>query len=253
MLFAGTIFVGVDTTAAHKAFTYAALDRDLAVATLGEAEPDELLDFLGGQKAAVVAINAPSHLNTGYVRKASEQSNPRNHNLRGVDLRAAEHALRERGISVSATSSREGLCPAWVRMGLSLYRSLGASGFQPYPARECEFQWVETHPHAAFCGLLGRNPLSKATVEGRLQRQLVLFERGLRIRDPMDYFEEITRHRLLSGILPSDLVYAPEQLDALVAALTAWVAVEKKSELSQFGNEEEGFISLPVSSMLEKY
>jgi hypothetical protein len=91
------------------------------------------------------------------------------------------------------------------------------------------------------------------TVEGRLQRQLALHERGLRIPDPMEYFEEITRHKLLNGILPQELVYPPEQLDALVAALTAWVASERRAELSRLGHDLEGYISLPVPALKEKY
>ncbi len=253
MLLSGSVFVGVDPTAAHKAFTFAALDHDLTVLRLAEGELEEVVDFLASQPAAVVAINSPSHLNAGMVRQSAENISPSVRHLRGVELRVAEHELRQRGIQVSGTSAREALCPAWVRLGLSLYGALAAAGFEPYPSEDCPHQWLETHPQAAYCALLGRSPLSKAAVEGRLQRELVLFERGLRIHDPMSYFEEITRHRLLNGILPSELVYLPEQLDALVAAFTAWIAVEKKSELTRLGNEQEGYISLPVASLKDKY
>ena len=43
----------------------------------------------------------------------------------------------------------------------------------------------------------------------------------------MDFFEEITRYKIAKGIWPMDLLYLPEQLDALVAAYTAWMAVHK--------------------------
>jgi hypothetical protein len=253
MLPSGTLFLGVDPTAAHKAFTYAALDRDLAVVALAEGELDEVLDFLSSKASAIVAINSPSHLNAGLVRKSLEGDGASGRHLRGTDMRVAEHELRERGITVSATASRDALCPAWVRIGFRLFQALAERGYEPYPAGECAYQWLETHPHAAFCALLGRGPLSRVSVEGRLQRQLALHERGLRITDPMLYFEEITRHRLLNGILPSELVYQPEQLDALVAALTAWMASEKQSELTRFGHDLEGYISLPVATLKEKY
>ncbi len=82
-----------------------------------------------------------------------------------------------------------------------------------------------------------------------MQRQLVLFERGVRIPDPMDFFEELTRHKLLNGILPSGLVYQPEQLDALVAAYTAWLAGERATELTRLGATEEGYVHLPVANL----
>ncbi len=253
MVLTGTVFAGIDPTAAHKAFTLAALDRELNVVALMEGELEDVVEFLGAQQAAVVALNSPSHLNTGVVRRSMEANNPNAHQLRGVELRQAEHELRERGIPVSGTGSREALCSAWVRAGLALYGELARRGFEAYPAGDCPYQWLETHPQAAYSALMGHSPLSKAAVEGRLQRQLILFERGLRMRDPMAYFEEITRHRLLKGILPSELVYTAEQLDALVAALTAWTAVEKKGELTRLGNDQEGYIAIPAASLNDKY
>jgi hypothetical protein len=96
-------------------------------------------------------------------------------------------------------------------------------------------------------------PLSKPTLEGRLQRQLALYERGLGIKDPMVFFEEITRHRLVKGILPLEVIYTPEQLDALVAAYTAYVAANKPEDVLFIGAKEEGSILLPVGDLKERY
>ncbi len=253
MLSADSIFAGVDPTAAHKSFTVAVLDHDLNVLDLREAESEEVVDLLAAKKATTVAINAPSHLNAGIVRSRMQEAVGGAHQLRGVDLRVAEHELRQRGIPVSGTGARESSCAAWVRIGLGLYRSLAARGFDFYPSDGCPYRMLETHPHAAFCALLGRAPLSKPSFEGRMQRQLALYERGVRLRDPMDFLEEITRHKLLNGILPAELLYSPEQLDALVAAFTAWVASEKAGELSRLGAREEGVIHLPARELKDKY
>jgi hypothetical protein len=253
MLSPGTVFVGVDPTAAHKAFTYAAVDHSLRVVALSEGELEDVVAFLCGQPAVIVAINSPSHLNAGLVREAAEREAAGKHQVRGADLRVAEHALRARGILIGGTPARESSCAAWIRIGLGLYRRLADASFEQYPAEDCPRQVLETHPHAAFCALIGRTPLAKPALEGRLQRQLALFERGLRIHDPMDFFEEITRHKLLNGILPSEILYLPEQLDALVAAYSAWLAGEKTSELSRLGADEEGWICLPVPNLKERY
>jgi hypothetical protein len=253
MLFTDSVCVGIDTTSGRKAFTYAAIDRDLNLIALAEAELEEVAAFLGGQRSAAVAVNAPSHINAGLVRKNLERQSLTPHQLRGVDMRIAEYELRERGIAVSGTGSREMLCPAWVQVGFALYRKLSKLGFKSYPDEGGSYQWLETHPHACFCVILGRCPLPKPTLEGRLQRELILFEHGLRIRDPMNFFEEITRHKLMNGILPLELVYYPEQLDALVAAYTAWLAVEKPAGLTRLGNKQEGFITLPSPLLKEKY
>lgn len=253
MLLTGMVFAGVDTAAAHKAFSYAVLDRALNLVTLAEGDLDEVVDFLCTQEGAIVAINAPSHLNTGIVRESGEKAVAGAHRLRGVDIRVAERELHVRGIAVSGTPARETSCAGWVRIGLGLHRKLAEVGFESYPAEDSRQQVLETHPHAAFCALIGRTPLSKPSLEGRMQRQLALFERGVHLHDPMDFFEEITRHKLLNGLMPPDLVYQPEQLDALVAAYTAWLAAEKTAELSRLGADGEGYIYLPVADLKELY
>jgi predicted nuclease with RNAse H fold len=253
MLFTDSVYVGIDTTGGRKAFTYAALDHELNLIALADAEIEEVTAFLGGQKSATVAINAPSHVNIGLVRKNLEKPSLTPHTLRGVDMRLAEYELREHGIVISGTGSREMLCPSWVQVGFSLYRKLAKLGFKPYPDEEGSHLWLETHPHACYCILLGHLPLPKPTLEGRLQRELILFEQGVQLKDPMIFFEEITRHKLLNGVLPLELVYLPEQLDALVAAYTAWWAIKKAGEITRLGNKQEGSITLPGSSLKEKY
>ncbi len=230
------LFVGIDPTAAHKAFVYAALDRNLSLVTMAEGELGDVLAFLDTQTHVIVAINAPSSVSRGLVRLPS---------ARMGSMRQAEYELRRRGIPVGGTGKTEALCPPWVQLGFTLYRRLGEQGFRPYPAEGAARRWLETHPHACFCALLNRRPFHRASLEGRLQRALILYERGLQIRDPMDFFEEITRHRLLSGHLPLDLLPLPEQLDALVAAYTAWLAVQQPEKISRLGDAEEGQIVLP--------
>jgi len=262
MLFSHTSFMGIDPTAGRQPFTFAALDTECRLLTLDSGELDEVLAFVGGQEAATIAVNAPSAPNIGLVKKKLEAQSltpgygsPKSgyHYPRGVDMRQAEHELRQRGILVSPTPARAESCPEWMQLGFMLYRKLAGMGFQPYPAANASHQWLETHPHAAFCALLGQSPLSKPSLEGRLQRQLALYEVGVGIKDPMVFFEEITRHRLVKGILPVLVIYTPEQLDALVAAYTAYVAANKPDEILFIGAKEEGRIALPVGELKERY
>lgn len=220
---------------------------------MGDSEMDEITAFVASQPCVVVAVNSPAHLCMGSVRKRVAAHGPAHHQMRGVDLRAAEYDLRAHGIPVSGTGGNEALCPGWVQLGFALYGKLAELGFKASPHQGASHQWLETHPHACFCVLLGQSPLPKPTIEGRLQRALVLFERGVHIGDPMTFLEEITRHRLLHGMLPTDLLRSPAQLDALVAAYTAWLSVAKPSEVTRLGNRREGFITLPVAILQDKY
>jgi hypothetical protein len=247
MLFTDAVYVGIDPASGRKAFSYAALDRELNLITLADGEMEDVTAFLGGQQSAVVAINAPSHVNCGLVRRKLERESltPGLHQIRGADIRLAEYELRERGILVSGTPMRREMCPSWMQAGFNLYEKLSKLGFVQFSQDGASYQWLETQPHACFCAMLEQSPLPKPTLEGRLQRQLILYERGVRLRDAMGFFEEITRFKLLKGMLPMDLVYSAEMLDVLAAAYTSWLAVHQPEKVSQVGEAEEGQITLP--------
>jgi len=253
MLPSSFAFVGIDPTAGRHPFTYAALDKDCQLVALAAGDMDEVLDFVAGQPAVVAAVNAPPRPNLGLVRKRLDGQGVTSGYLRGSDIRQAEDELRSHGISISPTPSHAESCPAWMQMGFELYCRFGDYGFKCYPTEGASHQWLETHPHAAFCALLGQTPLPKPTLEGRLQRQAVLHERGVGLEDPMVFFEEITRHKLLLGALPLDWIYTAEELDTLVAAYTAYCALNCPQEVTMIGDQVEGRIALPVAGLKESY
>ena len=247
-------FIGIDPTGGQKPMTYAALEEDLRLLALGQGDLNEVLAFVAGQRQAIVAISAPQRLNQGLMEqeqvRASLSPTPRPG--RWTQFRIAEYLLRQHRISSPRTPRHEQNCPAWMRVGFSLYRRLEELGYQPHPV-ESTLQYLEVYPHASFCALLECIPFPKQTLEGRIQRQLVLYEAGLHISDPMTFFEEITRHRLLSGYLPTDTLYKPGELDAMVAAYTAWLAAHHPEQFSLLGDPQEGQIALPVASLKARY
>ena len=253
MFFSDSSFIGITPVPSHKSFAYAALDCDLSLIALAEGEMSDVTAFMAGQDSASVAINAPAGVNRGLVREITNRKMLTSYQLRRTDLRLAEHELRERGISVMKTPASVELCPQWMQAGFTLYRKLGKMGFQKYPERDSKLQVLETNSHASYCVMAGQIPLARLSLEGRLQRQTLLYENGLRIKDPMDFFEEITRYRLLKGVLPMELAYLPEQLDALVAAYVVWLAVEKQERTTAVGDIREGQIILPIAELKNRY
>ena len=248
-------FIGIDPTAGQRPFTYAALDGDLRLLALGQCEMEEVLAFVAGQRQAFVAVCAPSPPGQGIMDQAEVREHlvPPPRPGRWVNFRVAEYMLRQHNISCPRTPANEAECSAWLRVGFSLYRRLMSFGYQSFPAPETLLQWLEVYPHASFCTLLGLLPFPKNTLEGRIQRQLVLYNLRLHISDPMDFFEEITAHRLLQGTLPTKGVYTPTELDALVAAYTAWLAANHPDQVSTLGHPDEGVIVLPVAELKNKY
>jgi len=92
-------------------------------------------------------------------------------------------------------------------------------------------QWAETDAQKCFLALCENELLPRRSLEGRIQRALILHGEGLQIPDPMNFFEEITRHRLMHGILPMENLHSPKELDALIAAYVAWMTVNRPKQI----------------------
>ena len=170
-----------------------------------------------------------------------------------MDFRVVEYLLRQHGISCYKTPADEKTCPNWMKMGFQLYRRLERMGYHAFPARGHALQWMEVYPHASYCTLLGRVPLAKNTLEGRIQRQLVLHRQNMGVPDPMDLLQEITPQRLLEGAWPLDKLYSQGELDALVAAFTAWQAANHPDQITALGDDGEGLVILPVAELKPRY
>ncbi len=253
MLFTNSAFIGISPNSGHKSFTYAALDKDLNLIALADGGMDDVTAFVAGQNSATVAVNSPAGLNRGLVRDSVKSKMLTPYQIRRTELRLAEYELRERGIAVTKTPVSADLCSAGIQAGFELYRKLEKIGFQKYPEKDSTSQVLETNSHACYCVMAGHVPLARLSLEGRVQRQIILYERGLQIKDPMDFFEEITRYKLAKGIWPMELLYLSDQLDALAAAYTAWQTVHKKESISVIGDLKEGIVVLPERELKEKY
>jgi len=255
MFYTQPTYLGIDPTASGRPITYAALGEHHELLALGQGDMEQVLAFVAGQQAALVAVCAPRRPNCGLMRREEvrERLSPPPRPGRWHDFRLAEYQLRQHNITIPRTTADESRCPGWMRTGFAVYQRLEQLGYPAYTEGQAANQSLEAYPHACFTTLLGHIPLPKHTLEGRLQRQLILHEIGLHIPDPMLVFEEITRYRLLQGILPLDSLYSPQELDALVAAYTAWMAGTKPGQVTLLGDAEEGFLILPAVEIKGRY
>ena len=251
------IYIGIDPTAGRRPATLAALDDDLRIAHLGPMDAEAVVAFVEAHPGAVVAVDAPQSPNRGLMRR------PEVRRRFGLPLRGrtfgkwklCEYELRRRNLRIYSTPSDASAAPGWMRAGFALYKRLAQLGFAFFRQGDAspEKMMVEVHPHACFGVLLGHRPLLKANLEGRLQRQMVLYLEGLDLRNPVHTMEEITRQHLLSGSLPLDGLQGHDELDALVAAFTAYLVHQKPSRVCQVGDAREGLITLPAASLKDSY
>ena len=124
-------------------------------------------------------------------------------------------------------------------------KRLMEAGIKPYLSNNASKQWVETNPMECFRSLSGQTPQSQRTLGGLIQRALILHDEGLQIKDPMEFFEEITRHHLMAGVMPMELLYSASELDALAAAYITWLLINKPVQVDLTKNRGEGMILIP--------
>jgi hypothetical protein len=250
-----TTYLGIDPTAGQRPFAYVALDNDLNLLAVGQCSMEDVLAFVAGLRQAYVGVCAPRRPNQGVMEdpETRQSLSPQPRPGRWTNFRLLEYQFRQHNISCPQTPSKEEDCPNWMRMGFQLYQRLESMDYAAYPDQDSPRQYLEVYPYASYCALLGVTPFPKYTLEGRIQRQLVLYEQKLHVPDPMRYFEEITRHRLLQGIMPSENLYSPSELDALIAAYTAWMAAVQPESTMMLGDPQEGQAVLPVVALKRRY
>jgi len=227
------VFIGVEVllTAGRvrDGFAYAALDETRELLAIGQGDRDELLAYLGGQAAAIVAISGPRCLKTGPAKVAEEQ-------------------LVAQGFPLEPTPPALKGCPRWMRESFELYQRLDDFGYASYPNEEAVRQSLETRAEAIFWRLLGGKLPLDPSLEGRLQRQLILADQELPVPDAMDFFMEITRFKLVQGELPLENIHTSAELNALAAAHVAWLAGCEPNQIELLGEPSSTTIALPAPS-----
>jgi hypothetical protein len=257
MFFTEAVYIGVNPSSSGRPIQFVALDPDLRLIARDQGDMEEVLAFIAGQEAAIVAVDSPQGGSQGVLKQPEIRERfdlPRDGDT-WRNWRVAEYELRRRNIRLVNTATLDRIATKWLQHGLKLYSRLEDLGFSFFrvggkPNRQL---MLEVQPHAGFTTLLKRQPFPKETLEGRLQRQLVLFLEGLEIPNPMRSLEEITRHHLLRGELPLKDLFADEQLDALLSAYTSYLVGTSTDRVIQVGHKDEGYLTLPVAELQDHY
>jgi hypothetical protein len=241
-----SVYIGIDSFPGAPPFSLAALDEDRQLVALSSGPLAEMVAYTSGASEAVVAINAPPRPNQGLALRLQPISllETQTNVHQTHNLRLAEFELRQNGYNVPRTFSDLDHCHGWMRRGFTFYTQIKNLGYVPFPSED-QRTWLETQADACYQVLLGVAPFRGSTLEGRIQRQLVLRDQHLPVADAMVFFEEITRYKFLRGILPAENIHSPSELNALMAALVAWLAVHAPQRLTPYGDPEEGVIYLP--------
>lgn len=248
MLFSTDAYIGIDLALGKKTIHYAALDAKLELISLGQGDLKSVMTFLAAQHQAVVGVHGPARPNLGILTDAERRNQlpiPFGKGRPG-NMRVAEYELRQNQQQVYRTPNSVEDAPGWMQTSFKLYARLQEIHFTPFQADTSSTrQVVEVIPELGYRSWVEGNLLPANTLPGRIQRQLVLYDRGVDVKDPMAFFEEITRFRIRQGLMPEDVIYPASTLSALASAYMAWQAGNEPDQLALLGVAEEGQIAAP--------
>ena len=218
------MYIGVDVAAGKRPFTLAEVNQAGELISLTQCALDEVMTITN-RPSVWIAVNA---LRTAEKVKSGE--------MRGVGREVKSKQLFFQPLPVDLLKMS-----SYARNFHLLYAQL-----EQIPRIDDEkARVIKINAVACFKLLLGGQLLPGAGYEGRIQRQLALIRQGIRLKDPMAFYEEITRRRLLQGDLPDNLLYRPVQLNALIAACMAWLARQDPQRVAYIGDEADGWIAIP--------
>ena len=248
------VFIGIDVTTGKKPIKFAILDKRLHVLKTGAVTLEKATEIVLSYPQSVCAVDSPSGENKGFLDQPDfrEKVGLPPHSGSYNTYRLCEYEIRRRFISIYNTPLEAEKARKWIKTGWQFYKNLREEGFVDYPQRGSR-QIIETHPQAGFTVMLKKRPYRKAGLEGRLQRQLVLYQEGVDVPDPMYILQEWTRHSLINGELPFSDIHTHYMLDALMAAYTAFICDVEPENTVAVGDTIEGQILLPTKTLLDSY
>lgn len=242
------LYLGVDLNAPRGAFGYALIGQNQRILSHGCLKLEKWDSFLQTQSVQIIALTSPISLNTGQMSRPEfrQTLDPVPPGTRYQHLRNSEYEILVRGLPVSRTPADFDDCSAAVQRSLRFTSALAISGYRSVGSQTNGQSLLEIPPEAWFQQQLGVKPLPASSLEGRIQRQLVLQSLNLNVPDAMEFFEEVTRHKLLRGQLPENIVLPLSVLNAVCAAYTAWASVHAPGLICRYGCADEGYLYLPV-------
>ena len=233
---AARLVIGIDIAASCPCVAVAVrCGRTLEVVEWREADEREpgdrgrLLDWVSGQRPAVVAVDAPQRPKRALPGGAAHS--------RHCDAELLHRRISVYQVPTRAEAQAKARRYAWMHTGWAYFKELGRRGYEPpapgsLPGELGQAPAVlEVYPHAGFVTLLRGTPPPKSTREGLRLRVLTLRRLGLQWDDYYDH----------------------DSLDALMAAFTAWRFVQGLS--TPLGDGRDGSIWLPVTAheLRDKY
>ncbi len=219
------IYIGIDPSDERQNYSLAAMDEEENILALSRGRLDGILSFAAGQTSALIAIHVP--YSTPKDPKKKKGSNTQHIKESRWDEQNVQPSL---SVDFTAPGNPNNSIAQFkihrnteaFQKSRVLCEQLTGLGYIAYQDTECTRGFLMTHTESVCYRIISAPLFAGKTLEGRLQRQLLLAECGVKVADPMVFFEEVTRYKLLHGVLPINKIYDPMELNAMICSYVAW-------------------------------
>ncbi|GAP20005.1 hypothetical protein [Leptolinea tardivitalis] len=237
-------YIGIDVQAVQKPYFYTALNGNLETIACGHGRLGDVLAYLAGQSTALVAINAPVSAQIPEDSLYQEGLFSPEQIKQTVVARTGDSELTARGFQFFQPVGNVKKLPLWVERSLELTAGMKQLGYDNTGERN-KRSFFETQSDAGYWLATGTMPYESRSLEGRLQRQLLLYEFGFPLKDPMVFLEEFTRYRLRTSQVPMEQILPAHELRAIFSAATAWLVDMRPDAVECVGQPGQGEIIIP--------
>ena len=234
-------YIGLEVNSRPPHYTVIGINSDRTCLLDLTCSWEDLAESLEPFKNVCIAVNTAITPNVDFLKTSHCKKHKPG---KWPDIRRIEYELEECGAPIYHTPKKKRNLLASQGYGFELVNNLKALGFEDIE-NDGEKTFLEVPAETAFWSIERKPLFEGANFIGRIQRQLLLLEIGLELPDPMNFFEEITQFKLLTGNAPLDMIYELSRLNAWMNAYTALQVKINPSRCAKFGYKQEGFLYLP--------
>lgn len=236
-----TCYIGLNVNSRSPYYTVRGIDSHTTSLFELSGNWDEISMKLNEYDKIILAVNTPISPNKGFLTQSQRKKHKPG---KWPDVRRIEYELEEYGAPIYHTPKKKSNLLAAQHHGFKLIENLLETGFRQF-GDEGEKVFLEVPSETAFWSFECKPLFTEESFIGQIQRQIMLLELGIDLPDPMDFFEELTRFKLLTGNAPLEMILETPSLNAWINAFTALQLHKNPSRITQLGYSQEGFLYLP--------
>ena len=207
------LFIGIDPAGKRNKYCMAVLDGDKKIQVLSIEKLHSVYAYLAGVDHCIVGLGSIAkyqHTERHVCKNPLDKLHFPVKYAQKEDTRAG----------VRKTKNQRPLSDEV----LTIQKGIQKLEYAPVSDEKQPKRFFLSRTDEVFRQIASGSLLPLGTDASRWQRQLLLLDQEIPLPDVMQYFEEVTRFRILQGNLPEEMIYQHAELNAILLSWLGWLA-----------------------------